>query len=389
MNVDYDNGDNSHTINTTLPIQFTTDKMQADPVISNIVIALNNRTYDVTGDITNAGLSNANGVTVTSLSPAVPQEPERNYVIGTLKPDDFGSFEVTFTAPAGISSIPLQLSYKDSNGNIITSVQNIDLITGYKSDGLTAKHAPGIGRYPYHCAWRGRVSLHEEAEEPVRGRCVMQPVIQFSDVVKIYPLKAGDVTALNHISFEVERGEFISIMGPSGSGKSTLLNLMGCLDTPTTGDIFMSGIGVRDMSDVELTNLRRDRIGFIFQYFNLFPLLNIIENVSFPQMLKSGKGVNEDKAREVLRAVQLEEHLYPHTPLELSGGQQQRVAVARALINDPDILLCDEPTGNLDSKTGASIMELMTELNRKGSTIIVVTHDPNVASYTNRIDPDR
>ena len=212
----------------------------------------------------------------------------------------------------------------------------------------------------------------------------MQPVIQFSDVVKIYPLKAGDVTALNHISFEVERGEFISIMGPSGSGKSTLLNLMGCLDTPTSGDIFMSGIGVRDMSDVELTNLRRDRIGFIFQYFNLFPLLNIIENVSFPQMLKSQASVDSKKAIEVLHAVQLEEHLYTHTPLELSGGQQQRVAVARALINDPDILLCDEPTGNLDSKTGASIMELMTELNRKGSTIIVVTHDPHVASYTNR-----
>jgi ABC-type antimicrobial peptide transport system, ATPase component len=212
----------------------------------------------------------------------------------------------------------------------------------------------------------------------------MQPVIRFSDVIKIYPLKAGDVVALNHISFEVGHGEFISIMGPSGSGKSTLLNLMGCLDTPTYGDIFISGIGVRSMSDSELTNLRRDRIGFIFQYFNLFPLLNIIENVSFPQMLKSGRQVDEKKAVEVLRAVQLDEILYTHTPLELSGGQQQRVAIARALINDPDILLCDEPTGNLDSKTGASILELMTELNRKGSTIIIVTHDPHVAEYTDR-----
>ncbi|MFA6225175.1 MAG: ABC transporter ATP-binding protein [Methanoregula sp.] len=210
----------------------------------------------------------------------------------------------------------------------------------------------------------------------------MQPAIQFEDVVKIYPLKAGDVTALNHISFEVQRGEFISIMGPSGSGKSTLLTLMGCLDKPTSGSISMSGVPIRDMSDMELTSLRRDRIGFIFQYFNIFPLLNIIENVSFPQMLKSG--VNEARAREVLRAVQLDEKLYTHTPMELSGGQQQRVAVARALINDPDILLCDEPTGNHDSKTGASIMELMTELNKNGATIIVVTHDPNVANYTNR-----
>jgi putative ABC transport system ATP-binding protein len=210
----------------------------------------------------------------------------------------------------------------------------------------------------------------------------MEPVIQFEDVVKVYPLKAGDVTALNHISFSVERGEFISIMGPSGSGKSTLLNLMGCLDTPTSGSIFMSGIGVSAMNDMELTSLRRDRIGFIFQYFNLFPLLNVIENVSFPQMLRSG--INEERAREVLRAVQLDERFYMHTPMELSGGQQQRVAVARALINNPDILLCDEPTGNLDSKTGASIMELMTELNKKGATIIIVTHDSTVAKYTNR-----
>jgi len=210
------------------------------------------------------------------------------------------------------------------------------------------------------------------------------PVMLFRDVAKVYPLPAGDVHALDGVSFQVDRGEFISIMGPSGSGKSTLLNMMGCLDTPTSGDIYISGTHVRDMSDTELTRLRRDRIGFIFQYFNLFPLLNIIENVTFPMMLKSQKEVNPERGKEVLRAVQLEERLFTHTPTELSGGQQQRVAIARALINNPDILLCDEPTGNLDTKTGAGIMELMTDLNRKGTTIIIVTHDPTVAEYTDR-----
>jgi putative ABC transport system ATP-binding protein len=210
------------------------------------------------------------------------------------------------------------------------------------------------------------------------------PVMSFEEVVKIYPLPAGDVTALDNVSFQVERGEFISVMGPSGSGKSTLLNMMGCLDTPTSGNIYISGTRIGDMSDMELTSLRRDRIGFIFQYFNLFPLLNIIENVTFPMMLKSQRSVDPERGREVLRAVQLEEKLFTHTPTELSGGQQQRVAIARALVNNPDILLCDEPTGNLDSKTGAGIMDLMTELNRKGTTIIMVTHDPHIAEYSRR-----
>ena len=210
------------------------------------------------------------------------------------------------------------------------------------------------------------------------------PVMQFRDVVKVYPLPAGDVVALDGVSFQVDRGEFISVMGPSGSGKSTLLNLMGCLDTPTSGDIWISGVRIRDMSDTELTSLRRDRIGFIFQYFNLFPLLNIIENVTFPMMLKTGKGVDPERGKEVLRAVQLDDRLFTHTPTELSGGQQQRVAIARALINNPDILLCDEPTGNLDSKTGDGIMDLMAELNRNGTTIIMVTHDSHIASYSKR-----
>jgi putative ABC transport system ATP-binding protein len=211
-----------------------------------------------------------------------------------------------------------------------------------------------------------------------------QPVMVFHDVTKVYPLPAGDVTALDKVSFIVNRGEFISVMGPSGSGKSTLLNLMGCLDTATTGDIYISGSRTGDMSDKELTDLRRDRIGFIFQYFNLFPLLNILENVTFPMMLKSQKAVDPEKGRAMLHAVQLDDNLFTHTPMEVSGGQQQRVAIARALINDPDILLCDEPTGNLDSKTGAGIMELMSELNRKGTTIIMVTHDQNIASYSRR-----
>jgi putative ABC transport system ATP-binding protein len=160
---------------------------------------------------------------------------------------------------------------------------------------------------------------------------------------------------------------------------------MGCLDTPTSGDIFISGTRTGDMSDSELTTLRRDRIGFIFQYFNLFPLLNTLENVTFPMMLKSKGAVDPAKGRAVLRSVQLDDELFTHKPMELSGGQQQRVSIARALINDPDILLCDEPTGNLDSKTGAGIMELMTELNRNGTTIIMVTHDPNNARYSKRI----
>ena len=211
-----------------------------------------------------------------------------------------------------------------------------------------------------------------------------QPVMVFKDVVKVYPLPSGDVTALDGVSFRVDRGEFISVMGPSGSGKSTLLNLMGCLDTPTSGEIYISGTRIRDMSDKELTELRRDRIGFIFQYFNLFPLLNILENVTFPMMLKSQKTVDPEKGRAALRSVQLEDSLFTHTPMEVSGGQQQRVAIARALINTPDILLCDEPTGNLDSKTGAGIMELMSDLNRNGTTIIMVTHDANIAAYSRR-----
>jgi putative ABC transport system ATP-binding protein len=212
-----------------------------------------------------------------------------------------------------------------------------------------------------------------------------QPVIQFKDVTKVYSLPAGDVVALNHVSFEVEPGEFVAIMGPSGSGKSTLLNLIGCLDVPTSGDLWISGTRIGDMSDYDLTLLRRDTIGFVFQQFNLIPLFTVLENVQLPLTLKTQSSVAGDRPKEVLLSVGLESGLYTHTPSELSGGQQQRVAIARALVNDPEILLCDEPTGNLDRKTGTGIMELLAAMNRNGKTIIMVTHDPKTAEYAKRI----
>ncbi len=210
------------------------------------------------------------------------------------------------------------------------------------------------------------------------------PVIAFDTVEKLYHLPAGDVLALDRISFSIHKGEFVSIMGPSGSGKSTLLNLMGCLDVPTSGSIQINGVVVSSLNDDEITHLRRDEIGFVFQYFNLFPLLNVIENVLFPHILQNNNMGDKTRALEALAAVGLPENLYTHKPTELSGGQQQRVAIARSLVNNPAIILCDEPTGNLDSKTGSGIMELMTELNKSGRTIIMVTHDPNIAAYSRR-----
>ena len=213
----------------------------------------------------------------------------------------------------------------------------------------------------------------------------MTPVLQFIAVKKIYPLPAGDVIALNGVTFTVEQGEFVAIMGPSGSGKTTLLNLMGCLDVPTEGEIWINGTPITDMSDNELTHVRLNTIGFIFQHFNLFSLLNIIENVTFPQIMKEKGKADYRRAHQVLQSVQLDKKLYTHRPNELSGGQQQRVAIARALINDPPLLLCDEPTGNLDSKTGKDIMNMLSTLHKTGRTIIMVTHDPSNTEYATRI----
>ncbi|HNT06950.1 ABC transporter ATP-binding protein [Methanoculleus sp.] len=211
------------------------------------------------------------------------------------------------------------------------------------------------------------------------------PVISFDAVTKVYPLPAGDVVALAGIDLAIEEGEFVLVMGPSGSGKSTLLNVMGSLDVPTSGEVTIAGKRISRMDDDELTLMRRDHIGFIFQQFNLIPLLSVVENVEYPLILKGRRDVSRERAEEVLAAVGITESHFTHKPGELSGGQQQRVAIARALINDPDFLLCDEPTGNLDSKTGTAIMELLDRMNREeGKTVIMVTHDPRMTEYADR-----
>jgi len=212
-----------------------------------------------------------------------------------------------------------------------------------------------------------------------------QPVIRLEGVSKVYSLPFGDVIALDKVSLTIMPGEFIAIMGPSGSGKSTLLNLIGSLDVPTEGRLYIDGQDTSELSDDELTELRRDRIGFIFQQFNLIPLLNVFENVEYPMILKTRKSIRKSrKAHEILMRIGLTDSMLAHKPKELSGGQQQRVAIARALINDPAILLCDEPTGNLDTKTGEVIMDLLKEVNASGKTVIMVTHDPDVATYASR-----
>ncbi len=208
-------------------------------------------------------------------------------------------------------------------------------------------------------------------------------VVELVEVTKVYELPRGSVKALDNVTASIESGEFISVMGPSGSGKTTLLNIIGCLDTPTGGRVAIGGENINGLGDDQLTRLRRDKIGFVFQQFNLIPTLTALENIEYPMILKGVNG-HEERSRQLLKAVGLEEHLGENKPNELSGGEQQRVAIARALANDPDIILADEPTGNLDSKTSKDIMQLLKETNERGKTIVVVTHDPLVAGYTSR-----
>jgi len=211
------------------------------------------------------------------------------------------------------------------------------------------------------------------------------PVIELMDVVRVYPLPSGDVTALSGVSLRIDEGEFVAIMGPSGSGKSTLLNQIGCLDRPTSGDLSLAGKNTREMDDRELTNLRLSSIGYIFQKFNLIPLLSAYENVEYPYIMKHRKNDDTGRVRDLLAMMGIDENLSAHKPNELSGGQQQRVAIARALVNDPAILLCDEPTGNLDSQTSLQIMEILADLHSRGRTLVMVTHNPETATYADRI----
>jgi len=211
------------------------------------------------------------------------------------------------------------------------------------------------------------------------------PVIEVINVKKSYTLGDMEVPILHDINLQVLEGEFLAIMGPSGSGKSTLMNLIGFLDRPTEGTIMVKGLDINNLSDKEIAKLRGLEIGFVFQTFNLIPRLSALENVELPTYANTRDGVDaHERARELLKMVGLEDRMN-HKPGELSGGQSQRVAIARALINDPTILLADEPTGNLDSKTGCEILNMFTRLNEEGRTIVMITHDPEIAKYADRI----
>ncbi|MDV3428614.1 MAG: ABC transporter ATP-binding protein [Bacillota bacterium] len=209
-------------------------------------------------------------------------------------------------------------------------------------------------------------------------------MIRIKNLFKIYEMGEDKVYALDDLSLEIHQGEFTSIVGPSGSGKSTLMNIIGCLDTPTSGEYFLAGEEVSKLSDNRLSEIRNEKIGFVFQKFNLLPKLSALENVELP-LVYLGVSAKERKRRaeEALNSVGLLSRM-KHLPTEMSGGQQQRVAIARALVTDPQIILADEPTGNLDSKTGEEVLKILQELNKKGRTVILITHDSHVAKSAKR-----
>jgi len=210
-------------------------------------------------------------------------------------------------------------------------------------------------------------------------------LIETRELWKTYKMGAEEIHALRGVSLQIEKGEYVAIMGPSGSGKSTLMNLIGCLDTPTRGIYILNGKQVSEMNDDELARIRNEEIGFVFQTFNLLPRATALHNVELP-LIYAGIPAKErqERARAALERVELGDRV-GHRPNELSGGQRQRVAIARALVNNPSILLADEPTGNLDSKTGAEIMRLFDRLHEAGNTIVLVTHEADIAAHAHRI----
>ncbi len=213
----------------------------------------------------------------------------------------------------------------------------------------------------------------------------MDWVIEARNLTKTYMMGEFEVQALRNVSFNIERGEIVSIMGPSGSGKSTMMNTLGCLDRPTSGEYFLDGESVADMDDDQLASVRNRKVGFVFQSFNLLSRLTALGNVELPLRYAGLTEGRRERAQAALEAVGLSDRM-THRPYELSGGQQQRVAVARAIVNDPAMIMADEPTGNLDSKVGKEIINLLLNLNKeRGTTLIIVTHDPNIAGQTQRI----
>lgn len=213
----------------------------------------------------------------------------------------------------------------------------------------------------------------------------MSSVIKIRNITRDFPLGQEIVKVLKGIDIDIEKGEYVAFMGPSGSGKSTLMNLLGCLDTPTSGQYILNGNDVSKMSDDELAEIRNKEIGFVFQTFNLLPRTSALDNVALPMIYAgASKAQRKERAEKVLTDVGLADRM-DHKPNQLSGGQRQRVAVGRALVNNPSIILADEPTGNLDSKTSVEIMNLFDEIHRKGNTVILVTHEEDIAEHAHRI----